>query len=80
MRACSPVPLPVCPPTCPRTPLPSSRCCAPSLSGGLDVTADFTPMQLRRYEKFRRSAFARAKLKRVRATPAPHPARPVAAA
>ena len=56
-------------------PLPSSRCCAPSLSGGLDVTADFTPMQLRRYEKFRRSAFARAKLKRVRANPAPHPAR-----
>jgi hypothetical protein len=33
---------------------------------GLDVTAGFTPMQLRRYEKFRRSAFSRAKLKRVR--------------
>ena len=33
--------------------------------GGLDVTAGFTPMQLRRYEKFRRSAFSRTKLKRL---------------
>lgn len=33
--------------------------------GGDDVTRDFTPGQLRRYEKFRRSTFSRAKLKQL---------------